>query len=99
MKFPEIVLEKMKVYRVKEASSVWTRCRFRLVPLGCGEMSSASAFNRECNLNGFSPNLRRKHLADSSSVLSESTLHLLDKSSLISGLWTPAGYTGVVVKN
>ena len=44
------------------------------------------------NLNGFSPDLRSKHPTDRSSVLTDHTPYLDDKSSLISGFWTPAGY-------
>ena len=42
------------------------------------------------NLNGPGPGLGSKHPTDRSSVLSDHTPHLDDKSSLISGFWTPA---------
>ena len=56
------------------------------------------------NLNGFSPDLRSKHLTDSSSGLSDKTQQSNDKSFLISAFWTPAGFlekrdTEVVVKH
>ena len=48
------------------------------------------------NLNGFSPDLGSKHPTDRSSVLNDHTQRLDQKSSLISGFWTPAG---ISVKN
>ena len=86
----------MRVYRVKKANdkqmapfgrgvaSAWLRliaakCRRRLLLMG------------KRNLNGFSSDLGSKHPTERSSVLSDKTLQLNDKSSLISGFWTPAG--------
>ena len=43
------------------------------------------------NLNGPGPDLGSKHPTDRSSSLSDNTPQLDDKSSLISGFWTPAG--------
>ena len=88
----------MRVYRVKKASDRQT------APFGQGLASACFvSLAAKCrrprllilkrNLNGFSPDSRSKHPADSSSVPSESTSQLNGKSALISGFGTPAGFT------
>ena len=86
----------MKVYRVEKRSDR------QMAPFG-RTLASASLRGNvvglasprllilKRNLNGFSPDLGSKHPTDSSSVLSDKTLQLDDKSFLISGFWTPAG--------
>ena len=86
----------MRVYRVKKRSDR------QMAPFGRGAASARLRLNvvglapprlliLKRNLNGFSPDLGSKHPTDSSSVLSDKTPQLNDKSSLISRFWTLAG--------
>ena len=85
----------------KQATVKWLRLDEVPLRLGCAWLRLGALKCRRLwlligkrNLNGFSPDLRSKHLADSSSVMSDRTLQLPGKSSLISGFWTPAGFFG-----
>ena len=96
--FPEIFVTKMGVYIVKKAND------WQMAPLGRGAASAQFRLvAAKCcrprllilirNLDDFSPNSRSKHLADNSSILSESCSKSIGKFSLISEFWTPAGPT------
>ena len=90
-----IFFEKMRFHRVKKRSgrqmaSLGQTLSFVSFAAVCGEMSSAGLSIGKRNLNGFSSDLRSKHLTDASSVLSGHTTELIDKSSLMFGFWTSA---------
>ena len=86
----------MRVYRVKKRSDrqmapfgqILGSPSLRLNVVG---LASPQLLILKRNLNGPDPGLGSKHPTDSSSVLSDNTSQLIDKSSLISGFWTPAG--------